>query len=50
LKIATAALGSGGGRRTFNDGIGVSIVEAKGLLLQHWRQHWQGWQERTRVM
>jgi hypothetical protein len=33
FKIAVAALGGVGGRRTCNDGIGVSIVEAKGLLL-----------------
>ncbi len=33
LKIAAAALCGGGSRRTCNDGIGVSIVEAEGLLL-----------------
>jgi hypothetical protein len=32
LKIAVAALVSGGGRRTCNDGVGVSVVKAKGLL------------------
>jgi hypothetical protein len=45
LKIAAAALGSGGGRRTCNDGINVSIVKAKGILLKQWRQCWQGRQE-----
>ncbi len=33
LKIAAAVLGSGGGRRTCNKGIGVSVVEAKVILL-----------------
>jgi hypothetical protein len=32
LKIAAAALGGSGGRGTCNDGVGVSIVKAKGLL------------------
>ncbi len=32
LKIALAALGSSGCRQTCYDGVGVSIVEAKGLL------------------
>ncbi len=34
LKIAAAALGGSGsgGRRTCNNGIDVSVVEAKGLL------------------
>jgi hypothetical protein len=50
LKIAVAAVGGGGEGRICNDGISVSIVEAKGLLLQHWHQHWQGQQERTRPM
>ncbi len=39
LKIAVMALGSGGGRRTCNDGVGIAIVinvvKAVGLLLQH---------------
>ncbi len=30
FKIAAAALGSGGSRRTCNDGIGISIAEAEG--------------------
>jgi hypothetical protein len=30
LKIAAAALGGGCGRRTCNDGIGISIIKAKG--------------------
>ncbi len=30
LKIAAAALGSGCGRRTCNDGIGITFVKAKG--------------------
>jgi hypothetical protein len=54
LKIAAAALGGGGGRRTCNDGIGIDIginvVKAEGLLLRHWHQHQQGWQERMHPM
>ncbi len=42
FKIAAAALGSGS-RRTCNDDVGVSIVEAKGLLLGRQHQRWQGW-------
>jgi hypothetical protein len=34
LKIAAAALGGDGNRSTCNDGIGFSIDEAEGLLLQ----------------
>ncbi len=50
LKIALAALGGrGGGRRTCNNGIGISIVEVKGLLLQR-NQHWQGRQESKCLM
>ncbi len=30
LKIAVVALGGGCGRRTCNDGIGISVVEAEG--------------------
>jgi hypothetical protein len=30
FKIAVAVLGSGGSRRTCNDGVGVSIAEAEG--------------------
>jgi hypothetical protein len=30
LKIAAAALGGGCGRRTCSDGIGISVVKAKG--------------------
>jgi hypothetical protein len=30
LKIAAAAFGSGSGRRTCNNGIGISVVEAEG--------------------
>jgi hypothetical protein len=33
LKIAAAVFSGGSGRRTCDDGIGISIVEAKGLLL-----------------
>ncbi len=33
FKVAAAALGGSGSRRTCNNGVGVSIVEAKGLLL-----------------
>jgi hypothetical protein len=33
FKIAAAALGSGGGRRTCDNGIGVSIIKAGGLFL-----------------
>ncbi len=32
LKIAVAALGGGGSRRTCNGGVGISVLEAKGLL------------------
>ncbi len=46
LKIAAAVLGGGGGRRTCNDSIdihiGIDVVKAKGLLLWHWHQRWQG--------
>ena len=49
LKIAEAALGGGCGRRTCNNGIGISIVEVKGLLLQR-NQHWQGRQESKCLM
>jgi hypothetical protein len=45
-----AALGSGGGRRTCINDIGVSVVKAKGFLLRRWCQHWQGLQERTCTM
>ncbi len=34
-KIAAAALGRGG-RRTFNNGIGISVAKAWGLLSQRW--------------
>jgi hypothetical protein len=40
LKIA-AALGSGSGRRTCNNGIGISVIKAEGLLLQWLRQRWR---------
>ncbi len=30
LRIAVAALGGGCGRRTCNDGIGISVIEAEG--------------------
>jgi hypothetical protein len=44
LKIAAAALGSRGGRRTWDNGIGVDVgvdtIKAEGLLLRHWRQSW----------
>ncbi len=33
FKIAAVAWGGGGGRRTCNDDIGISVVEAEGLLL-----------------
>jgi hypothetical protein len=33
LKIAVLAFAGGGGRRKCKDGVGVSIVKAKGLLL-----------------
>jgi hypothetical protein len=32
LKIAVAVLGSSGGKRTCNDGVGISLVKAEGLL------------------
>jgi hypothetical protein len=50
FKIVGVALGGGGGRRTCNNGVGISIVKAKGLLLQRQHQHWQGGQERTCTM
>ncbi len=54
LKIAAAALGSGGGRRTCNKGIGVDVgievVDSVGLLLHCQHQRWQGWQERMHPM
>jgi hypothetical protein len=50
LKIAAAALGGGGNRRTCDNGVGVSIVKAEGLLLQHRHQPWQGQCERMRTM
>jgi hypothetical protein len=31
-KIAAVALGGGCGRRTCDDGVGVSVVKARGLL------------------
>ncbi len=34
FKIAAAALGGGSGRRICDNGVGISIVEAKGFLLQ----------------
>jgi hypothetical protein len=40
LKIV-AALGGNDSRRTCDNGIGVSIVKAKGLQLQCWLQCWQ---------
>jgi hypothetical protein len=40
LKIAAAALGGGGSRKIYDDGIdvdvGINVIEAKGLLLRHW--------------
>ncbi len=50
LRIAAVALGNGGGRRTCDYGISISIVKAKGLLLQCQCQRRQGQQERTRLM
>jgi hypothetical protein len=50
FKIVVVALGGSGRRRTCNDGVGVSVVKAKGFLLRHWHQHWQGWQEKTHTM
>jgi hypothetical protein len=51
LKIAAAALGSGGSRRTCNDCTGidtsVDIVKSNCLILWRWHQRWQGWQERS---
>jgi hypothetical protein len=40
LKIGAVPLGSGSGRMTCIDGIGIRVVEAKGLILQHWSQRW----------
>jgi hypothetical protein len=46
FKIAAVALGSGNDRRTCNNGlgidVGINIVKAKGLLLQHCRQRQRG--------
>ncbi len=50
LKNAAVALGGGGDRRICNDGIGISVVEAKGLLLRRLCQCRQGSQERMRMM
>jgi hypothetical protein len=50
FKIAAAALGSGGRRRTCDNCVGVSVVEAKGILLQCWHQRWQRRQERMHPM
>jgi hypothetical protein len=33
FKIAAAMLGGSGGRRTCDEGVGISVVEAKGFLL-----------------
>ncbi len=38
FKIALVALGGGSDRRTCDNGIGISVVEAKSLLVQCWRQ------------
>jgi hypothetical protein len=40
FKIAGAALGGGGGRRTCNNCVTISVIKAKGFLLQHWHQRW----------
>jgi hypothetical protein len=40
-KIAVAALGGGCSRRTCDDGVGNSVVEAQELLSQRWCQRWQ---------
>ena len=48
--VAVVALGSSGGRRTCNDGIGISIIEVERFLLGHWRQHRQGRQDRMCTM
>ncbi len=50
FKIAAAVLGGGSSRRTCNDGIGISVVEADGLLSRRQRQYWQGQRQRTRPM
>jgi hypothetical protein len=50
FKIVAVALDGGGGRRTCNDWVGVSVAEAEGYLLRHWHQQWGGRQERTRLM
>ncbi len=39
FRIMASVLGGGGGRRTCNDDIGISVVEAEGFLLEHWHQH-----------
>ncbi len=50
FKIAVAALGGNSGRRTCNDGIGISVIKAKGILLQCWHQHQQGQRDKMRTM
>jgi hypothetical protein len=40
LKIGAVPLGSGSSRMTCIDGVGIRVVEAKGLLLQHRSQRW----------
>ncbi len=40
LKVAVAALGGSGNRRTCNDGVSISVIKAEGLLLQYWCQSW----------
>ncbi len=44
------ALSGGGGRRIWDDDIGVSVIEAEGFLLGHWRQRQQGQRDRMRTM
>jgi hypothetical protein len=50
FKIAAAALGSGGGRRTCNNGVGISVIKAGGLFLRCQHQRWQEPRERMRPM
>jgi hypothetical protein len=47
FKIAAVELGGSSSRRTCNNGLGISVVKAKGLLSRCWHQHWQGQREGT---
>ncbi len=50
VENCSGSISGGGGRRTCDNGIGISIVEAEGLLFWPQHQHQQRWQERMRRM